>query len=64
MRVVTISRASCSGVAPPARPVPLPRVTNGMPSRVAVVTASATSSVDSGKHTAPARPVAVPASRR
>ena len=35
-----------------------------MPSRVAVVTAWATSAVDSGKHTAPARPVAVPASRR
>ena len=54
MRVVTMSSASCSGVAPPARPVPLPRVTNGTAHSLAVATAKATSAVERGKHTAPA----------
>ncbi len=51
MRVVTITRGSSTGVAPPARPVPLPRATNERPWRFAHCTAYATWSVDVGKHT-------------
>ena len=58
-----MTTGSPSGVAPPARPVPLPRATNGRPWRRATRTAAATSSADSGQHTATASPSATPASR-
>ena len=60
MRVVTITTASSSGVAPPASPVPLPRATNGRPCRRAMRTAAATSSADRGQHTATAWPSLTP----
>ena len=50
-RVVTITTGSSTGVAPPARPVPLPRATNGRSWRAATRTASATSRPVRGKHT-------------
>ena len=43
-------------MAPPARPVPLPRATNGRSWRAATRTASATSSTVRGKHTTAAAP--------
>ena len=54
-RVVTITTGSSTGVAPPARPVPLPRATNGRSWRAATRTASATSRPVRGKHTTAAR---------
>ena len=52
------------GTAPPARPVPEPRATNGAPWATAVATQWATSAVEVGKHTAAATPSMCPASRR
>ena len=52
---MTITTGSSTGVAPPARPVPLPRATNGRPCRAATRTAAATSSLERGKQTAAAR---------
>ena len=54
--VRVITNAPSSGVAPPARPVPEPRATNGTPWRTAARTAACTCAVDTGKHTAPATP--------
>ena len=58
-----MTTGSSTGVAPPARPVPLPRATNGRSWRAAIRTAAATSSPERGKHTTAARPRATPASR-
>ena len=54
--VVEMTTAPSGGTAPPARPVPDPRATNGTPWRTAMATHAWTSSVDSGKHTATAPP--------
>src|SRR5437588_5749764 len=61
--VVTITTGSPTGVAPPARPVPEPRGTNGRPWARHTRTAAWTSSVVSGKHTTSARPEMIDASR-
>ena len=53
---MTITTGSSTGVAPPARPVPLPRATNGRSWRAATRTASATSRPERGKHTTAADP--------
>ncbi len=52
------------GTAPPARPVPDPRATNGTPNSLATCTTARTSSVDSAKHTTAAWPAMFDASRR
>jgi len=59
MRVVTITTGSLQGTAPPESPVPAPLATNARPWAVATLTHAATSSVDSAKHTGPARPPAM-----
>ena len=61
----TITTAPSSGVAPPARPVPAPRATNGMPCGDGdAATTACTSSVVVGKQTTPAAPSMFDASRR
>ena len=48
--VSVMTTAPSSGVAPPARPVPAPRATNGVPWATATRTTACTSSVVVGKH--------------
>ena len=60
---MTITTGRPTGVAPPASPVPLPRATKGRSWRAVTATAAPTSSGVEGKQTAPASPVATPASR-
>ena len=48
---MTISTPSACGTAPPDRPVPLPRATNGTPARAHTRTTAATSAADSGSTT-------------
>ena len=62
--VSEITTAPSGGTAPPARPVPDPRATNGTPASAAMPTHSATSAVVVGKHTTEATPAMCPASRR
>ncbi len=62
--VVAITTAPSGGTAPPARPVPEPRATNGTPWRLAMSTHALTSSVETGKHTATAAPSMCDASWR
>ena len=54
-----MTTGSSSGTAPPARPVPEPRATNGRPWRRAARTHACTSAVVIGKHTTAAAPVDV-----
>src|SRR4051794_37633296 len=53
---VEMITAPSGGTAPPARPVPDPRGTNGTPWATAVRTHAATSAVEVGKHSAAAAP--------
>ena len=48
---VTISTPSVRGSAPPDRPVPLPRATNGTPARAHSATTTATSAAEPGSTT-------------
>ena len=50
---MTISTPSARGSAPPDRPVPEPRATNGTPARAHAATTAATCSAISGSTTSP-----------
>ncbi len=52
MRASPITIPSAIGIAPPERPVPAPRATNGTPWSDAIATAAATSAVVRGSTTA------------
>jgi hypothetical protein len=53
IREVTTRTPSACGSAPPDRPVPEPRATNGTPASVQAVTTAATSAVVSASTTSP-----------
>ena len=65
MRASEMTTPPAIGVAPPERPVPAPRATNGTPSRWQARTTACTSSVEAGQHdelrdgAVPGQPVAL-----
>ena len=64
MRLVAMTTAPSSGTAPPDRPVPDPRATNGTPWRFAASTHACTSAVDVARQTTDVDPSMFEASRR